>query len=603
MPRYLVTITLGPVQNLIEAARRTRDLWCGSWLLSEAARAAALTLHQAHPGSLIFPCPTSPDVELQPQKEPGDSANIANILRAQVELPDSHAAARLCRSAQDAATLRLRDLGEQVRAKLRVKLREEVWQAQIGELLESFAAWTEIPEGDSSYAQASQQLGATLAARKATRDFPPAPLLHATGLPKSSLDGGLETVLPEWREEHRVRRQLGLARGEQLDALGVMKRLAGNVEQFTPYSRVAADPWIRGLDPKVRQRIAAAYEPLVGGLATRVSGNRGCYADFPYDAQMLYDFRLDNALGMRGEDAPTIEEIADLRTLRKVLQPVYPVAGGPVPYAAILKADGDRMGALLQRATNAEASREISRALHRFASAVRETVRAHHGHAIYSGGDDVLALLPLVDAFACARALAQAFGDALQAVATRLGVATQDRPTLSVGLAIGHLMEPLGALRARAQDAEQLAKANDLPAGSTRNALAIVLGVRSGSALQWRANWHDHQALAELESFTAAYRAGQLPSRVAYDLRAIDQRLAWLRNDTSTTACGMRAAEVARMLERARIDGGSKRLDTQQHETIRYAANRQSLAQLADTLILARWLSARTFADLGVRGQ
>ena len=45
MTHYLITLSLGPVQSLIEAARRTRDLWCGSWLLSEAARAAALVLH------------------------------------------------------------------------------------------------------------------------------------------------------------------------------------------------------------------------------------------------------------------------------------------------------------------------------------------------------------------------------------------------------------------------------------------------------------------------------------------------------------------------------------------------------------------------------
>ena len=81
MPRYLVTLSLGPVQSLIEAARRTRDLWCGSWLLSEAARAAARVMHQAQPGCLIFPSPDNPDQELLPQREPGDSANIANILR------------------------------------------------------------------------------------------------------------------------------------------------------------------------------------------------------------------------------------------------------------------------------------------------------------------------------------------------------------------------------------------------------------------------------------------------------------------------------------------------------------------------------------------
>lgn len=604
MPRYLVTLSLGPVQSLIEAARRTRDLWCGSWLLSESARAAALVLHEAQPGGLIFPCPEQPGIELQPQKEPADSANIANVLRAEVVLPDRAAAAALCQRAKQAAADRLFDLGDQARGKLKARLREDVWQAQVQDLLESFAAWVEIPDGDAAYAQASAKLGATLAARKATRDFRPALPLQTPGLPKSSLDGAMETVLPEWREEQFARRMLGLSRGEQLDALGVMKRLAGNVEQFTPYSRVAADPWIRTLDRETKDRMGAAYEPLVGlGLATRVSGNRGQYAEFPYDAQMLFDFRLDNALSGWGEDAPTGEEIAALRALQKMVQPLSAARGAPVPYAAILKADGDRMGALLQQANDADASREISRALHRFASAVRDLVREYHGHAIYSGGDDVLALLPLTDSFACARALANCFRQELDAVAGKLGLQAADRPTLSVGLGIGHLMEPLGALRARANDAEKLAKASHLPADQTRNALAIVLGVRAGSELRWRANWSDEVALAEIEAFTVAYRDGQLPSRVAYDLRAIDRRLAWMRDDDSVTARGMRAAEVVRMLDRARTEGGSKGLDAQQRERILDAASRQPLAQLADTLILARWLSARTVADLGVRGQ
>jgi CRISPR-associated protein Cmr2 len=44
--RYLFTMSLGPVQGFIAAARRTRDLWAGSWLLSEVAKAAANCLHQ-----------------------------------------------------------------------------------------------------------------------------------------------------------------------------------------------------------------------------------------------------------------------------------------------------------------------------------------------------------------------------------------------------------------------------------------------------------------------------------------------------------------------------------------------------------------------------
>lgn len=603
MPQYLVTLSLGPVQSLIEAARRTRDLWCGSWLLSESARAAARVLHQAHHGCLIFPCPEKPDEELQPQKEPGDSANIANILRAEVELPNADAARALCERVKQAAAQRLIELGEQARSKLKVKLRDEVWQAQIGDLLEGFAAWVEIPAGDDGYTQAGAKLGATLAARKATRDFSPAAPLKTPGLPKSSLDGALETVLPEhWHEEHRARRQLGLSRGEQLDALGVMKRMAGQVEQFTPYSRVAADPWIRTLEPEQQQALSAAYEPIVKSrLATRVSGNCGAYEALPYDAQMLYDFRLENALAAKGEDAAAPEEREALLKLQKVMKSLPAEKGAPVPYAVILKADGDRMGALLQQAKQAANSRAISKALHGFASDVRGLVRQHHGHAIYSGGDDVLALVPLPEALACARTLAEAFAKALQPVAKSLGLEAAEHPTLSVGLAIGHLMEPLGALRKRAGHAEHLAKGDTEK--KPRNALAIVLGIRSGGELEWRANWDDREALAELEAFTNAYRDGQLSSRVAYDLRAIDRRLAWMREDDSAVAHGMREAEVARMLDRAQARGGTEALETTQRRAILTAARRQSLATLADTLILARWLSARTVADLGVRDQ
>ena len=70
MERFLITLSLGPVQSLIGAARRTRDLWCGSWLLSEAARAAAHALHNQQKNCLIFPRLKNPDKDLKPQKNP-----------------------------------------------------------------------------------------------------------------------------------------------------------------------------------------------------------------------------------------------------------------------------------------------------------------------------------------------------------------------------------------------------------------------------------------------------------------------------------------------------------------------------------------------------
>ena len=35
---HVLIVTLGPIQDFIAAARRTRDLWFGSWLLSELSK-------------------------------------------------------------------------------------------------------------------------------------------------------------------------------------------------------------------------------------------------------------------------------------------------------------------------------------------------------------------------------------------------------------------------------------------------------------------------------------------------------------------------------------------------------------------------------------
>ena len=586
MSDYLVTLSLGPVQSLISAARRTRDLWCGSWLLSEASRAAARTLDEAHPGCLVFPALTSE--HLAPQNGPAEGANVSNVLRAEIQQSDSAAIRALCDEAKNAAAVRLRELGEKARQKATV--RDDVWRTQIDDILECYAAW--VPIEDDDYSEASRRLGATLAARKATRDFGPSRAPATAGLPKSSLDGAFETVLPQELENH-TRRQLGLSDNEQLDALGVMKRLSGNVEQFTAYSRIAADPWIELLKKEQQQALREAYEPLVGTqLATRVSGNDDTYSALPYDAQLLYPSRLEREMARITND----DEKTKLRDLQERLRSIAASQGQPVPYATILKADGDRMGQFLSKAGSADQSRNVSQALHDFASRVRKVVQRHQGHAIYAGGDDVLALVPLTGSIACAKELAKQFKTSLAAVSDQLKVEEGERPTLSVGIGIGHIMEPLGALRTRAEEAEKLAKGDDTE--TARNAMAIVLGIRSGGEHRVRYQWSNGAALEDLKAIADAFREGRLPSRIAYDLRGIDYR--WLRGDDSDDARGMRSAEARRLLDRARTTAG-KPVACRQRELIERRLGEQSLAEVADLLIVARWLAARNAAELGER--
>ena len=357
--------------------------------------------------------------------------------------------------------------------------------------------------------------------------------------------------------------------------------------------------------------------------------NAGIYAALPFDAQMLYAFRLDNARSEARDEPEARRALSELRecmkqipwekassvpdssgaavgvsgieqTSRKKTRPGR-LAGIPVPYAAILKADGDRMGKFLSRADSADLARAISQALHGFASGVPGIVREHRGHAIYAGGDDVLALVPLARALDCSRKLAEAFRDSLRGVATEMDVPADERPTLSVGLGIGHLMEPLGALRARAERAEHAAKEGGGP-NTARNALAITLGIRSGAEIGWRAQWSDRPAFDALATMTDAFRHDRLPTRAAYDLRGIDLRLDWLRSDDSPRARGMRGGRGANACSTGRaFPGGDGRIPNCLRDLIVERAQARPLKELADTLIVARWLSARTDGDLGER--
>jgi len=54
---YLMALSVGPVQEFIATARRTRDLWFGSTLLSEISKSVASSLQGTQGVTLIFPSP------------------------------------------------------------------------------------------------------------------------------------------------------------------------------------------------------------------------------------------------------------------------------------------------------------------------------------------------------------------------------------------------------------------------------------------------------------------------------------------------------------------------------------------------------------------
>ena len=570
--RYLVSLAVGPVQDFIAAALRTRDLWFGSYMLSEVSKAAARSLH-AQGARLVFPAAGEDPALLQP----GSALNVANRVVAELD-GDAEAARAAVDAAKKAAQERLDQFADEAKKAASVELREEQWNAQVRDLLELYACWVPLV-GD--YPAARARLDRLQAARKNTRDFTPAALgPEGPGfrLPKSSLDGRRETVLPEDLSEVD-RRRLRLGRSEQLDAPGLIKRLAGGrAEQFTSVVRIALDPWLRRVAPDALDRLRDLYEPLVADdRATRVRGNAGCYADFPYDGDLLYPDRLEMAL--READDPAERE--RLRALRKHLRPLWRRLGEPGSYYALLLADGDRMGALLDRAQSADQHRRISQALDEFARQVPACVRGWRGHCIYAGGDDVLALLPLDRALACADDLQRRFRKALAPVADALGSDTP--PTLSAGLAFAHRLEPLGRVRGWAKEAEELAK-KGFRGEAPRNALAVLVSPRSGAPVRWRRHW-DADPPAVLARWAAAFVDGRLPDKLPYELRAMVRRL-----HGSTRFDELLEQELKLILSKKRSTGGAVPVAPGLVTALVAACEAQGAAGLERELLVARWL-------------
>lgn len=207
---------------------------------------------------------------------------------------------------------------------------------------------------------------------------------------------------------------------------------------------------------------------------------------------------------------------------------------------------------------------------------VRRIVEAHDGRLIYSGGDDVLALVPAHQALACSRALRAAFQGEPKALNEIRGVwrfrngeweredmqlfACDNQPGFirlateapklegeparfhamvpgpaadcSVGIAIAHFKAPLQDVVRAAQQAEKRAKKQ-----LGRSAVAVTLMKRSGETIEWGTQWASH-GLEIYERMAQTMETGGVSSRFPYRLVALLEPYL-----TQTTPLSARAVE------------------------------------------------------------
>ncbi len=535
--QYMFVGTIGPVQDFIATARTSQDLWFGSWMLSELAKAMAKSLAEGG-AELIFPNPKN-IAELD-----NPELNASNKVVVQTDGDPGKLAEKAKLKVQD----RLAQLSLQGLKHVPSQYRDTARQ-QLGNLLEFYWASSEILSDD--YASARRSVEAALAARKNTRSFNP---WSGSSEEKSSMDGFREGVLQGPKDRDM---QL-LAQGEVLSGVDVVKRFGTRKgTNFKSTSDFAAAPFREGLgtlDSVILQEIKDVLKRYTNETET--------------DGAHYFVERLTRFLDDSKRD--------DFRDAYWKIFESHHVKRSPGPYYALLRADGDFMGRLIDAQETKEKHKQLSRALSGFAEVARKIITKHGGQAVYVGGDDILAYLPLHTALVCVTELDKAFSAAMQDFAYKDDTGESHYPTLSAGLVVAHHLTPLSDVMDASRRAENAAKER-VPG---KHALAIILQKRgSGESMVVGPM---EGLLRRMKRFVDLRASGTLSHSAAYELRNLANFLqrAGLKKEAF-------AQEAARVLKRKNESGGAEKSGDMVIQEIENWLKQITLAELAAEMIAA----------------
>jgi CRISPR-associated protein Cmr2 len=156
------------------------------------------------------------------------------------------------------------------------------------------------------------------------------------------------------------------------------------------------------------------------------------------------------------------------------------VGSSATPFYALLLMDGDGMGKLIGDRSEKERG-EISQALFNFTQQVPDIVKKHNGRLVYAGGDDVFALLPVSTAIKCAADCRSAYQKAFDKQPEEIKKAA----TISAAVQFAHQNITLSVV---VQDAHHLL--DDIAKERTgRDALACRVWKPGGAILTWSQPW------------------------------------------------------------------------------------------------------------------
>lgn len=496
--------TIGPVQGFVAQARRTRDFWAGSFILSWLS-AVAMRAVRAQGGNVLFPAANENYLkwlEGDGKGNPPALGSVPNRFKAEV-----------------LGAFNTEQIGKTVYAAWRA-IAEVVWKADLEPSAgpKSRSIWDRQIENfwDIQWALLDEEEAAnTLDRMKNWRTHLPP---DEPGLKCMMMDGwqelsGAERPGRESEEFWKAIRKSAMATdfrdNEMLCAIAFVKRrfashfknlradmpggwtLVGwQVPSGVPSVHyMAAAPWLAKLFEVANLQNTAngkTIHQLLGEFHDAARGLTGQYGEWDsnikcikdadvkkqwkaLDGTVFFDSMLENRR-LWAEKATEAQDVLDkLKKLRGVAK-LEPVS----PFYAVLLMDGDELGIHMSEPSKQQT---ITASLASFTEKVPRIVQENNGFLIYAGGDDVLALLPLEDALACAIKLREHYLCCFEK--------TDIRTTLSGAIEYVYLKMPLGKVLHDAHDLlDNLAKE-----WRGRDAIACKVWKPGGPAVVWAMPW------------------------------------------------------------------------------------------------------------------
>lgn len=531
--------TFGPVQEFVAEARRTRDLWAGSFLLAYLSGAAINSISQN--AQIVFP-DTSKDPIIKALKEEvcGAGLSVGTLPnRFSAEGKELPALAQKAKAALNDAWKRIADsvfiLIEEQAGEMVTKYLKDTWQRQV--------------ESHWSVNWVVSNRPFTLEIRKNLRDFEKneepgekcticgkrSALVYEQGLSRKDVVAFWSKFVERINKNNQSGQQFKPKGRERLCAICTIKRLyplvsgkalgqgwSSNIH-YPSTNFLAVLPFLSELikkahgDTQVRNALKVFVEtarnskvPLsedgmnIPLLRKLDNGTPFIQEAARLDGEVWYESVLNR------EIASKESSIQNPHNVLQHLKRLFEVAGlgKPRPFYCILVMDGDRMGELLKNYPQ-----KVSAALAEFTEKVTEMQKSEDfaGIVVYSGGDDVLALLAMDQALRCAYEMRKYFVEAFKKY-------LDEEATISAALVIAHFNMPLQAVVA---DAHRLL--NDVAKdGLNRDSFAVRVWKGSGPILTFAKKWHDHDEdidwVDEIYHLVDAVNQGIYSSRFLYKL-------------------------------------------------------------------------------------